>query len=127
MNTNVIIPGSISIPIGRNGVLTALGGGRCSSLVLMARAEELFVLAMYSHHIKFADKVITSFIDSKEDEGLIIVECSVRKEIRNPRKLMRSVRNKLMGAAHAAKLEEEQDAIERIEWNSHKNDHLYGM
>jgi hypothetical protein len=32
-----------------------------------------------------------------------------------------------MGAAHAAKLEEEQDAIERIEWNSHKNDHLYGM
>ncbi len=119
MNTNVIVPASVSIPCGKNGSLSIIGEIRCDTVVVMARAEELYFLPMRPHMITFADKVVSTWINGDSDQGLVIFEYSIGQEIRNPRKLLKSIRNKLMGAAQNAKHEEfKEQQEESLYWHA---------
>lgn len=117
MNTNVIVPQSATIPFGfrKNGSLSIIGKSRLDTVVVMAQAEELYFLVTRPYLITFADQVLSTFVYGGHDQGLIIFKYSIGQEIRNPRKLLKSIRNKLVGAARNAKYEEWMETEQEVE------------
>ncbi len=90
MKTNVIIPQSHQISIQSKGTLAIIGK---SPYALTLMATNLMLVG-FPNLSKFAKNVIETHLDGLGD--CLIFEYNLRGELRNPQKLMRSVRNKLM-------------------------------
>ncbi len=101
MKTNVI--SALAVQFGSDGTLEILGtkkeGYSRGSVLFKVTGDK----AQWLYHVQpdFCKKSITSWLPDGSGKAVLIFEYNLRSELNNPRKLLKSVRNKLMQAVLA--------------------------
>jgi hypothetical protein len=113
MKTNVIT-NALTVQLDTDGSLEIIGVFP-GKVVLKAQADCLRAVPL--SRIKFAKNMIVANSPTVEDRPVLIFEYSLWSELRNPRKLLKSVRNKLMGAVRTTQTEDDSsDELEDLSY-----------
>jgi len=111
---NNVITHSRMVQFGSNGSLEIIGKTKefqnSCSVVFMAKGD--MAQNMFYSPPDFCKKCITSWMPDGSGIAILIFEYSLRSELRNPQKLLKSVRNKLMQAINAEHQQRETEYFE---------------
>ena len=113
MKDNVITH-ALMAPFGPDGSLEIIGtkeeGGPQDSVVFLAKGD--MARWLYHSQPEFCKKCITTWAPDHSATTMLIFEYRLRSELRNPQKLLKSVRNKLMQAVRAIQQKHETEYYE---------------
>ena len=123
---NNVITHSRMVQFGSNGTLEIIGKTKefhnSGSVVFMAKGD--MAQNMFYSPPDFCKKCITSWMPDGSGIAILIFEYSLRSELRNPQKLLKSVRNKLINAEHQRREIEYFDTYVQPYLQSHKIGHM---
>ena len=109
------------VTFGRNGSLEIIGSKNSNdgfdrgTVVFVAKAEELDYLRHSTPD--FCKTPIVSWALDGSDKVVFVFEMNIRGQLRNPQKLLKSVRSKLMGAIHTAEQAIDHETEEEVNLN----------
>jgi len=111
---NNVITHSRMVQFGSNGSLEIIGKTKefhdSGSVVFMAKGD--MAQNMFYSPPDFCKKCITAWMPDGSGIAILIFEYSLRGELRNPQKLLKSVRNKLMQAINIEHQKRETEYFE---------------
>jgi hypothetical protein len=123
MKNNVINPQFSSIQFGKDGSIEIIGitGERQDekgSVLIIAKSAELDWLQNWTP--SFCKNCIMSWATDGSNTVIMVFQFSIEGGLRNPKHLLKSVRNRLMGAINSviAEVEEEEDRLIQEKMNA---------
>ena len=118
---NNVITHSHMVPFGRTGSLEIIGyqnsndGFNKGTVAFIAKSDELDYLR--PSQPDFCKTTIITWALDGSDTVVFVFTINIRGQLRNPQKLLKSVRNKLMGAIHTAEQSIEHETEEEVNLN----------